>query len=94
MEGEFARYLEDVYSAPPIEREPLTDRSKLVSAPASPRCCFWYKAARGRDSTTFVSAKKAAMSRHMYWNRYPGIACDVESYSYLPLLGKWGYFRP
>ena len=27
-----------------------------------------------------------------YWNRYPGIACDVESYSYLPLLEEMGYF--
>ena len=27
-----------------------------------------------------------------YWNRYPGIACDVESYSYLPLLEQMGYF--
>ena len=26
-----------------------------------------------------------------YWNRYPGIACDVESYSYLPLLEEMGY---
>ncbi len=22
-----------------------------------------------------------------YWNRYPGIHCDIESYVYLPLLG-------
>src|SRR4030081_2808428 len=21
-----------------------------------------------------------------YWNRYPGVQCDVEAYSYLPLL--------
>ena len=26
-----------------------------------------------------------------YWNRYPGIQCDVESYSYLPLLEEMGY---
>ncbi|MEZ4333924.1 MAG: NAD(P)/FAD-dependent oxidoreductase [Myxococcota bacterium] len=25
-----------------------------------------------------------------YWNRYPGIACDVESYIYLPLLEEVG----
>ncbi|HAD10580.1 MAG TPA: monooxygenase, partial [Porticoccaceae bacterium] len=25
------------------------------------------------------------------WNRYPGIACDVEAYSYLPLLEETGY---
>lgn len=26
-----------------------------------------------------------------YWNRYPGLTCDVESYSYLPLLEETGY---
>jgi cyclohexanone monooxygenase len=26
-----------------------------------------------------------------YWNRYPGIACDVESYIYLPLIEDMGY---
>jgi cyclohexanone monooxygenase len=26
-----------------------------------------------------------------YWNRYPGIACDVEAYIYLPLLEEIGY---
>jgi cation diffusion facilitator CzcD-associated flavoprotein CzcO len=26
-----------------------------------------------------------------YWNRYPGAACDIESYVYLPLLEETGY---
>ena len=26
-----------------------------------------------------------------YWNRYPGVMCDVESYIYLPLLEDTGY---
>jgi hypothetical protein len=26
-----------------------------------------------------------------YWNRYPGVACDIESYCYLPLLEETGY---
>jgi len=26
-----------------------------------------------------------------YWNRYPGAACDTESYIYLPLLEEVGY---
>lgn len=26
-----------------------------------------------------------------YWNRYPGAACDVESYVYLPFLEETGY---
>lgn len=26
-----------------------------------------------------------------YWNRYPGLMCDVESYIYMPLLEETGY---
>ena len=26
-----------------------------------------------------------------YWNRYPGLMCDVESYIYLPMLEEMGY---
>ena len=26
-----------------------------------------------------------------YWNRYPGAACDTESYIYMPLLEETGY---
>src|SRR3546814_3025492 len=26
-----------------------------------------------------------------YWNRYPGVQCDVESYSYMPLLEEMNY---
>ena len=26
-----------------------------------------------------------------YWNRYPGVACDVIAYDYLPLLDEMGY---
>ncbi|KAL5366690.1 hypothetical protein BJX96DRAFT_180960 [Aspergillus floccosus] len=26
-----------------------------------------------------------------YWNRYPGLMCDIESYVYLPLLEQTGY---
>jgi cation diffusion facilitator CzcD-associated flavoprotein CzcO len=26
-----------------------------------------------------------------YWNRFPGLLCDIESYSYMPLLEETGY---
>ena len=26
-----------------------------------------------------------------YWNRYPGVACDVVAYDYLPLLDEMNY---
>ncbi|MCB1738943.1 MAG: hypothetical protein KDK91_01130, partial [Gammaproteobacteria bacterium] len=44
MEGEFARYLEDVYSAPPIEREALTDDCEiLVIGAGFGALMLWYK---------------------------------------------------
>ena len=30
-------------------------------------------------------------SRTWYWNRFPGLMCDIESYSYLPFLEETGY---
>ena len=35
--------------------------------------------------------KAADVGGTWYWNRYPGIACDVESYVYIPLLEELGY---
>ena len=35
--------------------------------------------------------KAADVGGTWYWNRYPGIACDVESYVYMPLLEETGY---
>ncbi|KAE9412618.1 hypothetical protein Angca_005457, partial [Angiostrongylus cantonensis] len=29
-----------------------------------------------------------------YWNRFPGLACDMKSYVYLPLLEETGYMPP
>ena len=29
--------------------------------------------------------------KYRYWNRYPGVQCDVDSYVYLPLLEELGY---
>ncbi len=29
-----------------------------------------------------------------YWNRYPGAACDIQSYLYLPLLEETGFIPP
>ena len=44
MEGEFSRYLADVYSAPPVEREPLTDTCEiLVIGAGFAGLLLWYK---------------------------------------------------
>jgi cyclohexanone monooxygenase len=93
MEGEFARYLEDVYSAPPIEREPLVDDCEiLVIGAGFAALLLWYKLREAGFHDVRVCEKGGDVGGTWYWNRYPGIACDVESYSYLPLLEEMGYF--
>ena len=93
MEGEFARYLKDVYSAPPIERDALTDSCEvLVIGAGFAALLLWYKLRSAGFTDVRVCEKGGDVGGTWYWNRYPGIACDVESYSYLPLLEEMGYF--
>jgi cyclohexanone monooxygenase len=92
MEGEFSRYLEDVYSAEPVERESLSDECDvLVVGAGFAGLLLWYKLRQaGFDNVRFCE-KGGDVGGTWYWNRYPGIACDVESYSYFPLLEEMDY---
>jgi cyclohexanone monooxygenase len=38
-----------------------------------------------------IIEKGADFGGTWYWNRYPGAACDVESYIYMPMLEEMGY---
>jgi len=92
MEGEFAKYLEDVYSADPVPRESLTDACEvLVVGAGFAGLLLWYKLSRAGFEDVRFCEKGGDVGGTWYWNRYPGIACDVESYSYLPLLEEMGY---
>jgi len=44
----------------------------------------------GVDDFTIID-KAADFGGTWYWNRYPGLACDCESFIYLPLLEEMGY---
>ncbi len=44
----------------------------------------------GVEDVTVID-KAADYGGTWYWNRYPGIACDTDSYLYLPLLEETGY---
>ncbi len=93
MEGEFAKYLEDVYSAPPVQRDSLADDCEiLVIGAGFAGLLLWYKLRAAGFGDVRFCEKGGDVGGTWYWNRYPGIACDVESYSYLPLLEEMGYF--
>ncbi|HMK10337.1 MAG TPA: NAD(P)/FAD-dependent oxidoreductase [Acidimicrobiales bacterium] len=92
MEGEFARYLDDVYSADPVPREALTDECDvLVVGAGFAGLLLWQKLSEAGFVDVRFCEKGGDVGGTWYWNRYPGIACDVESYSYLPLLEEMGY---
>ena len=92
MEGDFAKYLEDAYSAAPVEREALTDECEILVVGAGfAALLLWYKLREAGFRDVRFCEKGGDVGGTWYWNRYPGIACDVEAYSYLPLLEEHGY---
>jgi cyclohexanone monooxygenase len=92
MEGDFAKYLADVYSAPPVEREALTDDCEILVVGAGfAGLLLWHKLRAAGFTDVRFCEKGGDVGGTWYWNRYPGIACDVEAYSYLPLLEETGY---
>ncbi len=92
MEGEFSKYLEDVYSADPVPREALQDECEILVVGAGfAGLLLWYKLSQAGFKDVRFCEKGGDVGGTWYWNRYPGIACDVEAYSYLPLLEEMGY---
>lgn len=92
MDGEFSKYLEDVYSSDPIPREALTDECDILIVGAGfSGLLLWYKLRSQGITNVRFCEKGGDVGGTWYWNRYPGIACDVESYSYFPLLEEMGY---
>jgi cyclohexanone monooxygenase len=93
MEGEFAKYLEDVSSTDPVSREALADECDIVVVGAGfAGLLLWYKLSQEGFVDVRFCEKGGDVGGTWYWNRYPGIACDVESYSYFPLLEEMEYF--
>jgi cation diffusion facilitator CzcD-associated flavoprotein CzcO len=90
--GAFARFGEDPWADPSYSRDPITDTVDVAVVGAGfgglligARC-----KELGVDDVRLID-KAADVGGTWYWNRYPGIACDVESYVYMPLLEELGY---
>jgi cation diffusion facilitator CzcD-associated flavoprotein CzcO len=92
IEGDFSRYLNDLYSTAPVPRDALTDECEILVVGAGfAGLLLWYKLSLAGFTDVRFCEKGGDVGGTWYWNRYPGIACDVESYSYLPLLEEMGY---
>ncbi len=92
LEGDFSKYLEDVYSADPVPRDALTDECEILVVGAGfAGLLLWHKLREAGFNDVRFCEKGGDVGGTWYWNRYPGIACDVESYSYLPLLEEMNH---
>lgn len=90
--GEFAHFLDDPYVDPGFERAPLTDEIDVVLIGGGFGGLLAGARLRqaGVESIRIIE-KGGDVGGTWYFNRYPGIACDIESYVYFPLLEELGY---
>ena len=92
LAGEMAKYDNDPYAEEFIEREPLTDTVECLFIGGGFSALLTSARLRevGVESIRIVE-RGSDVGGTWYWNRYPGIACDVPSYDYLPLLDEMNY---
>jgi len=89
--GEFGYYATDPYT-PRVEREPLTDGVEVLVVGGGFGGLL--TGARLREAgvgSVRMMDEAGDFGGTWYWNRYPGIHCDIESYVYMPLLEETGY---
>ncbi|ASQ92641.1 NAD(P)/FAD-dependent oxidoreductase [Streptomyces sp. 11-1-2] len=90
--GDFDSYAQDPYVEPEFTREPLHDRVEVLIIGGG----FGGLLAGARLRQAGVREIRMIeqggdFGGTWYWNRYPGVQCDIESYVYLPLLEEIGY---
>jgi cation diffusion facilitator CzcD-associated flavoprotein CzcO len=87
----FARYRDDPFT-PFIERDPVADDVDVVIVGGG--IAGVLAGARLRQAGVErirIIDQAGGIGGTWYWNRYPGVMCDVESYMYLPMLEELDY---
>jgi cation diffusion facilitator CzcD-associated flavoprotein CzcO len=87
----FARFREDPFT-PFTERDPVVDDVDVVIVGGGIAGVLAGAQLRmaGIERIRIVD-KAGGIGGTWYWNRYPGVMCDVESYIYMPMLEELGY---
>jgi cation diffusion facilitator CzcD-associated flavoprotein CzcO len=90
--GAFAHYLDDPYVEAGFNRPALSDEVEVVVIGGGfGGLLAGARLREGGISDIRIVEKGGDFGGTWYWNRYPGAACDIESYVYLPLLEEIGY---
>ncbi|MFG2326889.1 flavin-containing monooxygenase [Streptomyces sp. NPDC048568] len=91
-EARFGYYAEDPYAGAATGREPLRDTVDVVVVGGGFGGILAGARLRQQGVRRIrVVEKGGDFGGTWYWNRYPGIHCDVESHVYLPMLDETGY---
>jgi cation diffusion facilitator CzcD-associated flavoprotein CzcO len=90
--GDLAKYAVDPFAGGAPAREPIDDEVEVlfIGGGFSALLTSARLREKGIESIRIVE-KGADVGGTWYWNRYPGVACDVVSYDYLPLLDEMDY---
>ena len=92
LSGDLAKYAEDPFSQDVQTRDPIDDTVEVlfIGGGFSALLTSARLRERGVESIRIVE-RGGDVGGTWYWNRYPGIACDVIGYDYLPLLDEMDY---
>ena len=92
LEGELQKYESDPYATHQIERDPIDDEVEVLFIGGGFSALLTSGRLRdvGVESIRIVE-RGSDVGGTWYWNRYPGVACDVVAYDYLPLLDELNY---
>ncbi|KOV35622.1 flavin-containing monooxygenase [Streptomyces sp. XY152] len=91
-DAEFGYYADDPYARETEEREPLRDRVDVAVIGGGFGGILAGARLRQRGiGRVRILEKGGDFGGTWYWNRYPGIHCDIESHVYLPMLDETGY---
>ncbi len=92
MAGKFSQFDQDPNADPDFERLPVAEEIDvlIIGGGFGGLLSGGRLREQGVDNIRMVE-KGADFGGTWYWNRYPGAACDVESYIYMPMLEEMGY---
>ncbi|MBM3595992.1 MAG: monooxygenase, partial [Alphaproteobacteria bacterium] len=92
LKGEFARFARDPNAEPEFTRDPVKREVQVlvVGGGFGGLLGGAHLRKQGVDDIVFVD-RAGDFGGTWYWNRYPGVRCDVEAYVYVPLLEETGF---
>ncbi len=92
LAGQFADFDRDPRADPNFSRDPVIEDADVVIVGAGMSGLQTAARLTKHGITNMrVIDKGADFGGTWYWSRYPGAACDTESYIYMPMLEETGY---